>query len=156
VLDEKRFSWVKDIVDWQESASATDAYLDSLETMKIDVFQDRIFVFTPKGDVIDLPDGATPVDFAYAIHTQIGNTCCGARVNDRIVGLDTPLTSGDFCEIITDKNRKAPNPDWLKFVKTRHAKSAIRTISKSKLTKWLKEMSSQDGKDDEKDKDGSA
>lgn len=147
VLDENRFKWVKEIADWDDGDEDADAYLDSLESMKIDVFQDRIFVFTPKGDVIDLPEGATPVDFAYAIHTQIGNTCCGARVNDRIVGLDTKLSSGDFCDIITDKNRKAPNTDWLKFVKTRHAKYAIRSQSKSRLTKWFKDLSANDKKD---------
>lgn len=146
VLDENRFKWVKEIVNWEEDDEDTDAYLDSLESMKIDVFQDRIFVFTPNGDVIDLPEGATPVDFAYAIHTQVGNTCCGARVNDHIVGLDTKLSSGDFCDIITDKNRKAPNTDWLKFVKTRHAKYAIRSQSKSRLTKWFKDLSSDDKK----------
>ena len=112
--------------------------------MKIDVFQNRIFVFTPKGHVIDLPEGATPVDFAYAIHTHIGNTCVGARVNDQIVSLDSKLSSGDFCEIIVDKNRKSPNPDWLSFVKTGHARSHIRSLTKSKLNKWIKDLSAEE------------
>lgn len=132
-------SWVKDLAEKQRKIKSADAYLESLESLKIDVFQNRIFVFTPKGDVIDLPEGATPVDFAYAIHTQIGNTCCGARVNDKIVSLEHTLVSGDFCEIIIDKNRKSPNPDWLPFVKTGTARSHIKSQTKSKLTKWIKE-----------------
>jgi len=101
------------------------------------VFKDRIFVFTPKGDVIDLPDGATPVDFAYAIHTQIGNTCAGVRVNDQVRNLDTILVSGDIIEIITDKNRKGPNADWLKFAKTRHARNKIKEATKSSTKSWF-------------------
>ncbi len=136
-----QLDWVKDLAEHQRHIRDKEAYLESLETMKIDVFQNRIFVFTPKGDVIDLPEGATPVDFGYAIHTQIGNTCVGARVNDQIVSLDSKLSSGDFCEIIIDKNRKAPNPDWLTFVKTSNARGHIRAMAKSKLNKWLKDMS---------------
>ncbi len=145
-----QLGWVKDLAENQRQIRDNDAYLESLETMKIDVFQNRIFVFTPKGDVIDLPEGATPVDFGYAIHTDIGNTCVGARVNDQIVSLDSPLHSGDYCEIIVDKNRKAPNPDWLTFIKTSHARSHIRTMAKSKLNKWLKDLS--DAEDGEQKK----
>jgi guanosine-3',5'-bis(diphosphate) 3'-pyrophosphohydrolase len=137
----EQLSWVKDLAETQREIHDKQAYLESLETLKIDVFQNRIFVFTPKGDVIDLPEGATPVDFAYAIHSHIGATCVGARVNDVIVSLDSVLNSGDFCEIIVDKNRKSPNPDWLTFVKTSHARSHIRAMTKSKLNKWLKDIS---------------
>ncbi len=133
-----QLAWVQDLANHSQHAKDPDAFLETFENMKIDVFQNRIFVFTPKGDVIDLPEGATPVDFAYAIHTHIGNTCVGARVNDQIVSLDSKLSSGDFCEIIVDKNRKAPNADWLTFVKTGHAKTHIRALSKSKMHKWLK------------------
>lgn len=142
---EKRLEWVKDLGERQKTKikSAGD-YLSSLEILKIDVFQDHIFVFTPKGDVIDLPEGATPIDFAYAIHSDIGNTCVGARVNDHIVGLDTKLSSGDCCDIIVDKNRKGPNPDWIKFVKTNAAKSHIKLRSKSKLTKWISDLTKQE------------
>jgi GTP pyrophosphokinase len=137
---QKQLAWVQEIVDRQEKIKSVDDYLDSLESLKIDVFQNRIFVFTPQGDVIDLPEGATPVDFAYAIHTQVGNTCVGARINDRIVSLDAKLASGDICEIIVDKNRKSPNPDWLTFVKTSCAKGHIRAQAKSKLTHWMQDI----------------
>ncbi len=135
----RQLAWVQELVDRPHTAEGGDGYLDSLETSKIDVLQNRIFVFTPQGDVIDLPEGATPVDFAYAIHTQIGNTCVGSRVNDQIVSLDTRLSSGDLCEIIIDKNRKGPNPDWLAFVKTGCARSHIKSNAKSKIAKWIKD-----------------
>jgi GTP pyrophosphokinase len=144
IAAETQLSWVRELAEHSTLVKDKEAYLETLESMKIDVFHNRIFVFTPKGDVIDLPEGATPVDFAYAIHTQIGNTCVGARVNDQIVSLDSKLSSGDFCEIIVDKNRKSPNPDWLTFVKTGHARSHIRSLTKSKLNKWIKELSPED------------
>jgi GTP pyrophosphokinase len=108
--------------------------------MKIDAFRDRIFVHTPKGDVIELPESATPVDFAYAVHTHLGNTCTGAIVNEKNVSLDTPLQSGDMCKILIDKNRKGPSIDWLKFVKTRHAREQIRSHAKSSIVDFLKRM----------------
>jgi guanosine-3',5'-bis(diphosphate) 3'-pyrophosphohydrolase len=141
VVDTQNLEWVKELAERQRHIRDKAAYLESLESLKIDVFQNRLFVFTPKGDVIDLPEGATPVDFAYAIHSQIGDTCVGARVNDQIVSLESKLNSGDFCEIIVDKNRKGPNADWLSFVTTSNARSHIRAQAKSKLTKWLKDMS---------------
>jgi GTP pyrophosphokinase len=133
----KQMSWVKDLADRQKFLKSGSEFLESLESLKIDVFQNRIFVFTPKGDVIDLPENATPVDFAFAIHSQIGDTCVGARVNDHIVSLDSKLYSGDCCEIIIDKNRGGPNPDWLSFVKTSTARYRIRARAKSRLTKWI-------------------
>jgi GTP pyrophosphokinase len=144
VADDKQLAWVKEFAEEQKKIRDKGAYLDSLEKMKIDVFQNRIFVFTPKGDVIDLPEGATPVDFAYAIHSKIGDACVGARVNDQIASLDSKLASGDYCEIIVDKNRKGPNPDWQMFVKTSHARGHIRAASKSKLSSWLKALTSDD------------
>jgi GTP pyrophosphokinase len=108
--------------------------------MKIDVFNDRIFVFTPQGDVIDLPEGATPVDFAYAIHSEVGNKCVSARINDIMKNLDTVLNSGDIIEILTDKNRKGPNPDWMKFVKTRHARNKIKEATKNTVKGWFAEV----------------
>jgi GTP pyrophosphokinase len=137
---DSQLSWVKEFAEEQKNILDKGAYLESLEKMKIDVFQNRIFVFTPKGDVIDLPEGATPVDFAYAIHSKIGDTCVGARVNDDIASLDSKLQSGDYCEIIVDKNRKGPNPDWQHFVKTAQARGHIRSASKSKLSSWLKAL----------------
>jgi guanosine-3',5'-bis(diphosphate) 3'-pyrophosphohydrolase len=126
----KQLAWVAELAAADDEEDAK-RFMESLESLKIDVFQDRIFVFTPKGDVIDLPEGATPVDFAYAIHTGIGNTCVGARVNDILVGLDSKLSSGDCCEIVTDKNRKGPSADWLTFAKTAHARDRIRGMQKA-------------------------
>ena len=103
------------------------AYLHSL---KIEALQNRIFAFTPKGDVIDLPEGATPIDFAYHLHTEIGNKTAGVKINDVLAPLSTKLLSGDVVEIILDKNRKNPSPDWLKFVKTATAKVKIKNALK--------------------------
>lgn len=138
-LVDERLAWVKDLALEHAKAERGDDGMESLEHMKIDVFQNRIFVFTPKGDVIDLPEDATPVDFAYAIHTTIGNTCTGARINDNIVSLDSRLHSGDVCDIIVDKNRKGPNPDWLTFVKTGTARAHIRSRTKSTAQTWITE-----------------
>jgi len=137
----RQLAWVQELADQQWTKAGDKGDSEPLDSMKIDVFQNRIFVFTPNGDVIDLPEEATPVDFAYAIHSQLGDTCVGARVNDEIVSLDTKLSSGDFCEIIVDKNRKGPNPDWLAFVKTGCARSHIKGQTKAKLNQWLKETS---------------
>ncbi|MBI3671567.1 bifunctional (p)ppGpp synthetase/guanosine-3',5'-bis(diphosphate) 3'-pyrophosphohydrolase [Candidatus Azambacteria bacterium] len=125
----KDLSWVSELRDWQKEHIGTQEFLDSL---KIDIFKDRIFVFTPKGDVIDLPEGATPLDFAYSIHSDIGNKCTGARVNAKMVSLDYKLKNGEICEIITAKNKK-PSRDWLELVKTSYAKSRIRSYLKKEL-----------------------
>lgn len=119
----KKLKWVEDLVNWQKEISDSQQYLTSLA---FDAFGNRIFVFTPKGDVIDLPEAATPVDFAYHVHTFIGDHCAGARINNQLVSLDTALKSGDVCEIITDKNRRGPSRDWLRFAKTTAAKTKIR------------------------------
>jgi GTP diphosphokinase / guanosine-3',5'-bis(diphosphate) 3'-diphosphatase len=121
---DKELDWVKELSRWQREIKDSKQYLDSL---KIDVFQDRIFVFTPKGDVIDLPEASTPIDFAYHIHTEIGDKATAARVNNQIAPLDAPLKSGDMIEIVIEKNRKGPNRDWLKFVKTRAARDKIKS-----------------------------
>ncbi|HTK59682.1 MAG TPA: HD domain-containing protein, partial [Candidatus Baltobacteraceae bacterium] len=128
-----QIAWVKDLIKLQQESLKDDGGLmESFEKLKIDVFQKRIFVFTPKGDVIDLPEDATPVDYAYAIHSDIGDRCTAARINNEIAPLDARLYSGDMCEIVVDKNRKGPNPDWLKFAKTHHAKDRIRLYAKKK------------------------
>jgi len=126
---DKSLDWVKDLREWQKEQSGTQEFLESL---KIDLFKDRIFVFTPKGDVIDLPDGATPIDFAYSIHSDIGNQCMGAKVNSKMVSLDFKLRNGDICEIITTKNKK-PSRDALEFAKTNYARSKIRSNLKKEL-----------------------
>jgi len=126
---QKDIKWVQELAQIQKDILNK---LSDLEEMKVDFLQTRIFVLTPKGDVIDLPEGATPVDFAYHIHSDIGNKCIGSRVNEKMVSLDTELKNGDIVEIDTDKNRKGPSPDWAKFVKTHTAKAHISNFAKSK------------------------
>jgi GTP pyrophosphokinase len=125
----KQLAWVKQLAQLQNEIKDGAQYLESL---KIDLFQNRIFIFTPRGDVIDLPENATPVDFAYHIHTAIGNRCVGAKVNGQLTSLDTKLKSGDVIEILVDKSRRGPNADWLNFVKTDSAKKIIHAA----LNKW--------------------
>jgi guanosine-3',5'-bis(diphosphate) 3'-pyrophosphohydrolase len=138
VNDAAQTKWMEQLADLQQEIADKRQYLHALEELKIDVFRDRIFVFTPEGDVIDLPEDSTPVDFAYAIHTDIGNTCTAAKVNEDMTPLDRPLKSGDVVQILVDKSRKGPNPDWIKFVKTRHAKACIRSQSRAGIKSWIK------------------
>jgi GTP diphosphokinase / guanosine-3',5'-bis(diphosphate) 3'-diphosphatase len=121
--------WIDEILKVQKNTKNNKDYMEKLE---FDIFSSRIFVFTPHGDVIDLPLDATPVDFAYHVHTEIGNKCTGAMVNEKIKPLDTKLKNGDLVQIITEKNRKGPNADWLKFAKTTTAKEHIRKHAKNK------------------------
>ncbi|MFA6391576.1 MAG: RelA/SpoT family protein [Patescibacteria group bacterium] len=120
-------NWIKDLVTIQKESKDKTHFL---EAIKVDIFQNRIFVFTPKGDVIDLPEDSTPVDFAFTIHTDVGIKCIGTRINEKIASLDTTLKSGDMVEIIIDKNRKKPSTDWLSFVKTNIAREKIRYYSR--------------------------
>src|SRR3989344_727271 len=122
----KKLEWIRQISEWQHEVSGSKEFIDSL---KIDVFKDRIFVFTPKGAVIDLPDGATPIDFAYSVHSEIGNHCNGAKINGKMASLDSQLKNGDVCEIIAAKNKK-PSSSWLNFVKTNYARSRIKAALK--------------------------
>jgi GTP diphosphokinase / guanosine-3',5'-bis(diphosphate) 3'-diphosphatase len=116
--------WLQRIVDWQQETTDPAEFMQSL---KIDLEQDEVYVFTPKGMVITLPAGATPVDFAYAIHTEVGHRCIGARVNGRLIPLDSALQSGDTCEIFTSKVEGAgPSRDWLQYVITPRARSKVR------------------------------
>jgi guanosine-3',5'-bis(diphosphate) 3'-pyrophosphohydrolase len=121
-LKKEEMEWVNELVTWLKGVKDNNAFL---EGAKIDVFQNRIFVFTPQGDVIDLPEGATPVDFAYHIHSEIGDKCTQAMVNNELATLDRTLKNGDVVQIVTDKSRKGPSSDWLKFVKTRTARGHI-------------------------------
>lgn len=118
-----RLSWVKQLVDWQQTMNDTEEFL---QAVKFDALSHRNFVFSPKGDVYDLPRGATPVDFAYQVHTDIPKSITGAKVNGKMVPLDYKLKSGDVVEIVKSKNPKGPNKDWLEFVKTTTAKREIR------------------------------
>jgi len=118
----KKFAWVEQLRDWQKEIFESKEFLEGLKT---DFFKNRIFVFTPRGDVIDLPGDATSIDFAYHVHTEVGNHCSGAKINGEMVPLLTILKNGDVVEIIVDKN-KSPSRDWLKFVKTSLARSHIK------------------------------
>ncbi len=114
--------WIQEIAEAHKSDDGSREFFDRL---KDDFFSYRIFVFTPKGDVIDLPVGATPIDFAYAIHSDIGDFTSGAKVNNKLIGLDTELKNGDIVEILTGKNNK-PTRKWLDFAKTSLARRRIR------------------------------
>lgn len=120
--DEMKFKWIRRLLEWQKELSDPAEFLD---TVKLDLFSDDVYVFTPKGALMELPRGSTPVDFAYNVHSDVGNNCIGAKVNGKIVPLKYLLRSGDTVEIITQKGRK-PNKDWLQFVKTSRAKAKIR------------------------------
>jgi GTP diphosphokinase / guanosine-3',5'-bis(diphosphate) 3'-diphosphatase len=116
--------WIEQLLEWQEDVEEPGDYLESL---KIDLYQDEVFVFTPKGDVMGLPAGSTPIDFAYAVHTDVGHRCIGARVNARLVPLDHLLANGDTVEVLTSKAEDAgPSRDWLKLAASQRARSKIR------------------------------
>jgi GTP pyrophosphokinase len=122
--EDAELAWLRQMMDWQKELSDPREFMESL---RIDLYQDEVFVFTPKGDVRAFPIGATPIDFAYAIHTDVGHRCVGARVNGRLVPLTTEMQSGDTVEIITSKAADAaPTQDWLQVVKTPRARNKIR------------------------------
>jgi guanosine-3',5'-bis(diphosphate) 3'-pyrophosphohydrolase len=119
----ERLAWIKRIVEWQRDLEDPQEFMESL---RIDLFEDEVFVFTPKGDVIDLPRGSTPIDFAYSIHTEIGHRCVGAKVNGRLVPLEYKLRNGDIVSIITSKTSPGPSKDWMNIVQSTRAKNKIR------------------------------
>ena len=120
--NEKDFEWVRRLLESQQDTDAED-YVNSL---KIDMFDDEVFVFTPKGKIMGLPAGSTPIDFAYAIHSGVGNSLVGAKVNNRICNIDTPLANGDIVEIITSKSAKGPSRDWLNICQSNQARTKIK------------------------------
>lgn len=124
----KKIAWIKELIDWQKSIDGSEEFLTHLKT---DFFQDRIFVFTPKGDVIELPKAATPIDFAYAIHSEIGDHAAGATINGKFVGMDTPLKSHDVV-VIEVKKTARPTVKWLAYARTTMARKHIRTYLKLK------------------------
>jgi len=120
---DQRFSWLRQLMEWQKEVLDAETFVDAV---KVDVFRDEVFVFTPRGDVLALPSGATAVDFAYRIHTEVGHRCIGAKANSRMVPLDYQLQNGDILEILTSKAPHGPSRDWLSFVKTAGAAQKIR------------------------------
>ncbi len=115
--------WLRHLLDWQEDLQDPREFM---ETLKIDLFEDEVFVFTPKGEVKSLAAGSTPLDFAYAVHTDVGHRCVGAKVNGKITPLHYRLQSGDIVEILTSKQERGPSRDWLSLVKTTRARNKIR------------------------------
>jgi guanosine-3',5'-bis(diphosphate) 3'-pyrophosphohydrolase len=124
---DQKLSWLRSLLEWQSEVGDAESFLN---TVKVDLFQDEVYVFTPRGDVINLPTDSTPVDFAYRIHTEVGHRCIGAKVNGRMVPLDYELKNGEIVEILTSKGPHGPSRDWLNFVKSASAKERIR--------KWFK------------------
>ncbi|MEK7111763.1 MAG: TGS domain-containing protein, partial [Patescibacteria group bacterium] len=122
VRSSKKLSWVRQLVEWQKELTDSQEFL---RAVKFDVLKHRNFVFSPMGDVYELPAGATPVDFAYAVHTQLGNSVAGAKVDGKIASLDYKLKSGQVVEIIKSKHPKGPNHNWLEFVVTTQARREI-------------------------------
>jgi GTP pyrophosphokinase len=129
--EEHRFGWLRQLMEWQKELKDSREFMSSV---KIDLFPEEVYVFTPRGDVQELPRDSSPVDFAYSIHSDLGHRCTGAKVNGKLVPLKTPLKNGDIVEIVTSANQ-VPSKDWLKFVKTSKARNRIRS--------WVKEQERQ-------------
>ncbi len=124
---DQKLSWLRQLLEWQQDLRDPREFM---ETVRLDVLTDEVFVFTPRGDVIDLPAGSNPIDFAYRVHTEVGHRCTGARVNNKMVPLETKLTNGDIVEIITSKQAGGPSRDWLNIVAS--------TDTKNKIRQWFK------------------
>ena len=126
----ERLSWIREVLDWEGGLKDSKDFMESLKT---ELYSNELLVFTPKGKVISLPKDATPIDFAYAIHSEIGNHCVGARVNSKIVQLNSPLQTGDVVEIITSANSRGPSWDWLKIVKSSSARAKIKQFFRREM-----------------------
>ncbi|MFW6309009.1 MAG: RelA/SpoT family protein [bacterium] len=126
---EEKLAWLRQLLEWQKDMQEPSEFMENL---KVDLFEDEVFVFTPKGDVVSLPAESTPVDFAYNIHTEVGHNCRSAKVNGRIVPLEYQLENGDIVEILTSKSNSGPSRDWLEFTKSSSARS--------KIKRWFKQQ----------------
>ncbi len=129
---EGRLKWLRSLLDWQQDLSDPREFM---ETLRIDLFEDEVFVFTPKGEVKSLAAGATPLDFAYEIHTDVGHRCVGAKINGKIVPLSYQLRSGDIVEVLTSKRERGPSRDWLAVVRTTRARNKIKAWFKAESRK---------------------
>ncbi|HHU16749.1 MAG: RelA/SpoT family protein [Anaerovoracaceae bacterium] len=138
--DEGKLAWLRQTLEWQKDLNDPKEFM---ETLKVDLFSNQVFVFTPKGDVIELPAGSTPLDFAFKIHSAIGAKCVGAKVNGKMVPIDHTLTNGNIVEIITSSHSKGPSIDWLKIAKTSNARN--------KIKQWLKKENRSDSTERGKD-----
>ena len=127
-----KLKWLRSLLDWQQDVADPREFM---ETLKVDLFEDEVFVFTPKGEVKSLAAGATPLDFAYEIHTDVGHRCVGAKVNGKIVPLSYQLRSGDIVEVLTSKRERGPSRDWLALVKTTRARNKIKAWFKAESRK---------------------
>src|SRR5256886_16162653 len=127
-----KLKWLRSLLDWQQDEADPN---DFVETLKVDLFEDEVFVFTPKGEVKSLAAGSTPLDFAYEIHTDVGHRCVGAKVNGKIVPPSYQLRSGDIVEVLTSKRERGPSRDWLALVKTTRARNKIKAWFKAESRK---------------------
>jgi GTP pyrophosphokinase len=134
--DEQQFAWLRQLLEWQQQLKDPNEFL---ETVRIDLFSDEVYVFTPKGDVQALPAGATPIDFAYAVHSEVGNRCQGAKVNGQLVPLRHKLANGDTIEIVTSPHQR-PRQEWLDFVVTGRARSRIRHVLKAEQVERARDL----------------
>src|SRR3954449_9495462 len=139
--DSDKLRWLNRVLDWQQDLSDPQEYMENL---KVDLFEDEVFVFTPRGEVKKLSAGSTPLDFAYAIHTDVGHRCVGAKVNGKIVPLHYQLRSGDIVEILTAKRERGPSRDWLGLVRTTRARNKIRAF----LTRERREGAERRGREE--------
>ncbi|MDD6096634.1 MAG: bifunctional (p)ppGpp synthetase/guanosine-3',5'-bis(diphosphate) 3'-pyrophosphohydrolase [Firmicutes bacterium] len=138
--DEQKLAWLRQALEWQKEAEDS---VQFLETMKMDLFDNQVFVFTPKGDVMELPAGSTPLDFAFKVHTDVGIKCVGAKINGKMQSIDYELNNGDIIEIVTSSNSSGPSMDWLNIAKSSHAKQKIKA--------WLRKANKDDDVDKGKD-----